>query len=574
MGSAVLHVYGILSTMCAVALILANSFCMIAIKAEQETISIGNNLIEVSFKPQASLGVVGIRNGFTGTKYVFSGSPIFLIVLFDKTVNEQVFFSASDAVNYNYQLFEDGRTLIVKYRGFRTDRFFNINVTLTITVSSGSEVMFSITADKEEKTDIYYIMYPVIDGITKLSGRKESTFLVIPSWGGSLVVSSPTRFCCPGYPAHPYPTGEQNLQFMSLFDGEGAGSLYVYTNDTYGFYKSFKWEGRGESGLISVMHYPEFGSFRTYSPPYSVILGVSDARDWRGSVKPHKKWASKQWWSQNNYRDSWLSDVHLIVYNTAYLPRAINASWRNVSFKDIADAARELKRRMNLYNETILFLISGWEKYGHCASYPDVFPPKEGWEGLRKLVDELHEMRIKVGFFLLGSFLMSSDEQPEVEGYNYIVKDIYGKPYQFSPEFVFLDPATQYWKSALVNTSVSLVKYTGVDLLYYDTVPHTPVNYAVSQEHPVGGGNHTMNAWIEIFKEIRRKTVDIKPDLAIVTEGLTEPLIPFVDGTFLGGSIFFNPLGISDNADFVDLFSETYGSNIVMLGWWVSQREQ
>lgn len=565
----------VVSAVCAIALLVASSFSMPLVLADQEILRVGNNLVEILFKAQASLGIVSVRNGVTGTRYSFSGSPIFSIVLFDKTTNRQILLSASDAAHFNYQLLDTGRVLVAEYRGFRTtEGFFRINVELTVAVSDGPEAVFSIRVENEERADVYYVMYPVIDGISKLGGRKESTFLVIPSWTGGLVVGDPSRFCCPGHPAHPYPTGEQNLQFMSLFDSEGAGSLYMYTNDTKGLYKSFKWEGKGDVGLMSVLHYPELGDTRTYALPYSVVLGVSDARDWRSAVKPYKEWASAQWWARYTRRSSWLTDVHLVVYSTAYLPGAVGELQRNVGFRDIVDAARELRRKTFLYNRTILFLISGWEKNGHCTSYPDVFPPKEGWDELRKLVDELHEMNFRVGFFILGSFLMLTNGRPELEGYRYIIKDIYGKPYQFSQEFVFLDPATQYWKSALVNISVSLVRNTGVDLLYFDTVPHSPVNYAASQEHPVGGGNYTVGAWIEIFKEIRERTVDVKPDLALVTEGLTEPLIPFVDGTFLGGAIFFTPLGINFEADVEDFFSEIYGNKVVKLGWWVPQREQ
>lgn len=543
----------------------------------QETVNIGNEFIEIFFKPPPSLDIISIYNGITKVKYAFSDSPILIMVLFNRTNNEEFCISTLDAVNYICKISENKRTLIVNYKGFKTDRFFNLNITLMINVDeSEPKASFSTLIEKEEGIDIYYIKYPIISGVVKLGNKRDSTSLIIPSWGGGLVISDPSRFWYPGYPSNPYPTGEQNLQFMALFDSEGYGSLHIYTNDTQGFHKSFNWEGRGDSGLISVTHYPEFGKFRKFSPSYSVILGISSARDWRTAIEPYKKWASKQWWCKKQ-ECSWLKDAHLVVYNTAYLPtpKMHNETWRHVSYQDIIAAAKELRKRIHLYNGTILIFVSGWEKNGHCASYPDVFPPKEGWEGLRKLVDELHKMHLKVGFFLLGSYLMLNEEWSDLEGYKYVVKDVYGKPYQSSPDYVVLDPATEYWKSNLVNISVTLVERTGVDLLYYDTVPFTPVNYAITQEHPIGGGNYTVNAWIEIFRKIREKTFDIKPDLALVTEGITEPLIPFVDGTFLGGPIFFNPfLPFLSGAESVNLFSEIYGRNITMLGTWIFQREQ
>jgi len=212
-------------------------------------------------------------------------------------------------------------------------------------------------------------------------------------------------------------------------------------------------------------------------------------------------------------------------------------------------------------------MLGGWERYGQATAYPDVFPPAEGWDGLKYLVDTLHKMRYKVGFFVMGSFLSRAGPLGDTKRLKHIIRKWTGEPYSDS-DFVFLDPASEYWKTNLINISVELVKNTGVDLLYYDTVPHTPVNYDVKSGHSVGGGNYSSTAWIEIFREIKKRTRNLKPDLAIITEGSSEFLIPYVSG-FYSGIGLLSP----SNSTPVNVVKFIY-PDIVQMGWWVALREQ
>jgi len=220
----------------------------------------------------------------------------------------------------------------------------------------------------------------------------------------------------------------------------------------------------------------------------------------------------------------------------------------------------------------VLFLLGGWEKFGQGVLYPDVFPPAEGWEGLRRLVKGLHSLGFRVGFFILAPLLRLTNYSQGRD----IILDVYGEPYSLNSRYVFMNPSSEYWASQLVNISVTLVKETGVDLLYYDTAFHTPINYGGSIKCPKGGGNYSVKAWATIFEKIREQTRDIKPDLAIVVEQVSEPLIPYVDGSFSASTILKDILlpPLPPDAKPIDLFSELYGRRLVLMGWCVLIREQ
>lgn len=558
-----------------------SSFSQSFASADARVITIGNKFIKLSFERSASFALLNINNELTGYSYRFTGIPIFEICIFDGDIVKC--FTSGNAASYRYKIFQKHGMKYISYEadGFKGDGLHSLRVSFRVVIPNDAPVTYwSITIYAKRSLRIVHVKFPNMGRFTRLGEKADDIYLVTPTFPGGLIVKNPLDFCCPGYPGHPYPTGEQWIQYLALFDAKGAGALYLYTNDANGYYKSFNWEGRGKWATFSVIHYPPFNYLTKYSPSYNVILGVSAASNWREALKPYKEWASKQWWARGNIHAPWLKDTHLVVYSTMHISptfyEAQNKSGKyHARFSDILKAAERLKERLRLYNGTVLFLLGGWEKNGQGASYPDVFPPAEGWEELRKLVDGLHNLGFKVGFFILAPLLgLEKDlKSCKEERCKHIILDINGGTYSDDSHDVFMNPSSKYWKERLTNISVTLIRKTGADALYYDTALHTPINYGGAEEDPKGGGNYSVQAWIEIFNEVRKLTKDVKPDLAILVEQVSEPLIPYVDGTYVG-SIIFAETFTSSRIKTIDLFSEIYEHRLVPMGWWVLIREQ
>ncbi|WP_456326590.1 DUF6259 domain-containing protein, partial [Palaeococcus sp. (in: euryarchaeotes)] len=547
-------------------LVLSNSFHLIALE---------NKFLRLEFSTQNGFSLSSIQWKASNVSYVFSGQPIFRVCILNYR-SEFECIDASSVEKYSYEIIplKDSVKLVYDSTGLIGEKHYNIGIHFQVVLPKDKpESYWTIQVNNRDHVGILYVEFPVI-GYWSLNDLRR-IFLIMPGWGGGTLLGSPERFCCPGYPGHPCPTGEQWMQFFGMLDKERDLGIFLYTNDTRFNYKSFHWEGRGRETYLSVYYYPPYPTNWTYfSPGYSLVLGLREAHDWKDVIKPYSEWVSSQWWFKKQKQNSWLDQVHLVVYSTMYIaPSEETFSERPVyhaTYEEIIASARKLKQRLSLYNGTVLFMLGGWERYGQGMAYPYVFPPAEGWDRLRYLVDTLHKMGYKVGFFIMGSFLSKYGPPEAPERLNHILRRWTGEPYSDS-NFVFLDPASEYWRTNLVNISVELVKNTGVDLLSYDTVPHTPINYDIKSDHPVGGGNYSSTAWLEVFREIKKETHDFKPDLAIVTEGTSEFLIPYVDGFYSISQIkFLSP----SNSTPADLLRAVYSQKTVQMGWWVSLREQ
>jgi len=533
---------------------------------------LNNSFLGLVFRNSACFSLIKIHNNLTGKNYYFKGRPLYIIYVYREGRILQL--SACNVQDYNIRITKNNDTIKLSYNGYMfkvNEERYNVNLSFTITLPYNSgESYWTLRLTWEPGIQVYKIMFPVIGDLVPFNKSFDEMKLLYPAWGGAMVISNPSKLCCPGEDQFPYPMNDW-MEFIGVYGTGGEGGFYIYTNDSRGYYKVFHWEG-GYLPWTSVIHYPPFTTgLESYTLPYNIILGVTNASNWEQLIEPYKRFVFEEEWYNQSKKKTWLDKVGIIMYNTVYIKTKNNGVKGNCRYEDLAEAVSTLRKRLFLYNGTILLMINGWEKEGQGYDYPNVFPPREGWGSLKNLVTKLHELGCKVGYMVLGSWLTITSNTTKLADEGLVPYNIYGKPYTVDFDYYYINPACQYWRKNLIDISSLLINRTGADALYYDTWFNGPINYYGNQSCPRGGGNYIVGSYKNIIIKTRENTRGISPNLLIIVEQLSEPLLPYINASYshAGVSKDIPPAWlqrIGNNVKMIDLLNYLYGPQKTLLG--------
>ena len=535
-------------------------------------IVLNNSFLGLIFRNSACFSLIEMHNNLTGENYYFTGQPLYIIYVYREGRILQL--SSCDVQGYNIRITKNNDAIKLSYNGYMfqvNGERYNVNLSFTITLPYNSkESYWALHLTWGAGIHIYKIMFPVIGDLIPFSKSFDEMKLLYPAWGGAMIISNPSKLCCPGEDQFPYPMNDW-MQFIGVYGKGGEGGFYIYTNDSQGYYKVFHWEG-GHRPWTSVIHYPPFiTNLESYALPYNIILGVTNASDWKQLIEPYKQFVLKQEWYSQSEKKSWLDKVGIIMYNTLYVKTKNNGVKGSCRYEDLAEAASTLRKRLFLYNGTILLMINGWEREGQGYDYPNVFPPSEGWDSLKNLVIKLHELDYKVGYMILGSWLKITSNTTKLANEGLVPYDIYGKPYTVDVDYFYINPVCQYWRKNLIDIGSLLINRTGADALYYDTWFNGPINYYGNQSCPRGGGNYIVESYKNIIIKTREHTRRVRPNLLIMVEQLSEPLLPYINASYshAGISKDIPPTWlqrIGNHVETIDLLNYLYGPRKTLLG--------
>jgi len=507
-----------------------------------DKIVVGNKYIEIIFDKNDKGGLVNIVNKLTGVAFLSEkrgaarGEPHLLFYI--GTSGTHTFMAREFAYSFNAR--EDGKTLLMRWRGFvggdkvARNRFLDIEIEVNVTVLDDSPLTYwAINAvSHEEDVDLSDIAFPIVSGLTKIGENSEDDYLAYPALTGLLLRNPLEKMPVnPEIPWQLYPSGWVSMQFLAFYDVK-LGGLYVASDDTEGNVKKFSvYRFSMKDWNIAVTHLSPYGTMN-FTPSYRVVMGVF-VGDWYTAADMYKEWAEKQWWcveARKRSTPSWFLEVSAIHSTSLYTPN--DSGWASrIPFATVPQLAQDSIRTLGM---PVIMQVWGWEKHGTFKLIPDYFPPIEGWEAFDRMVEGVHKAGGKVSVFIAtNSFSTKLPEWEQMKKYSVKL------PYDQSGEYRTMCPGAREWREYVKTIVLTLVKH-GVDHVHLDGSLIDPPYPCLDEGHghPKGYGKWWFESYRNLFSEVIIEAKKFNPEIVFSSEEVCELYIPYLDRFYSRGNAY------------------------------------
>ena len=451
------------------------------------------------------------------------------------------------SLSYDSEFTPQGAILTLSWSDFPWD-LGGSQVTVSIEIRSGDPLThWKIDIKNGKDGFIKMVNFPFIRGAGQISSDPEDDYIAFPSWSG-LLIKDPFHTLKHGMVAD-YPSGMCTMQFCAYYSLERGSGLYMAAEDSLGYLKSpgiGKDDAYGQENLLTlwVQNTPPYLVGSDLELPYSSAVGVFSG-DWYDAAQIYRQWAVQQpWTSKGNLVErsdvpQWLKDMGL--YEDVATNECIG---RPTTFSHLPDVSQDMSQYMN---SPVVVRWDGWESPWWYLSYPEPFPPKEGWDAFENTISEVHEQGNYVLVYPnVNAYSSMLPSWPEAEPYAVVYESGEHKAWDFescggATTYYTMCPDTSFWADKLSEFLLTLFG-SGVDEVQLDAFPVRPLLCVdETHEHTPGGGNWWYTAYNNIFESIKVEERNSNPDAVLSSEWLSEPYIPVFDSFSDNTSTFWIP---------------------------------
>ena len=316
----------------------------------------------------------------------------------------------------------------------------------------------------------------------------------------------------------------QGTQLSAIYGDEPSG-LYIATNDTQAYGKSFNIEFHDALTDYKMVNVVEVDAAKScYKPAYEFILGAFQG-DWYDAAIIYREWALQQEWVKNcrlrsGKMNPWLPETDVWVWNRG---RSDNV------LKEAAD----LKELLGDCNVSVLW--HWWHNGPYDDAFPEYLPPREGRESFVKAVAEAKAKGINMTPYM--NSIQWGNSTKSWSEYNVerlaarnpdgsTLAHVYNK---FTENPITPMCLTQeFWRETYATLSDSVVNRYGCTGIYMDQSCNQYWCYCKDHGHTVGGGNYWAKSHHKLIERIREKCAEANP--VLTGEGAGESWLPYLDG--------------------------------------------
>lgn len=270
-----------------------------------------------------------------------------------------------------------------------------INLTWTLSNNEVLNASISLKEDDNEITfnaeinnisvtkPIYYIEYPIVDGIDSLYDKKTD-YLAHPIATGYLFRNPLDNFNSKYHGIDRemglYPSGwETTMQFYAYYS-EGIGGFLFRTKDGKDTIKSFSFVGKNRKLKASIYHYVDDISKTSMKFDYDISIGNLNEGRWEEAAEIYKDWATDQDWVIKGKRID-RTDIDKAFYEETVLcnfsyPYAFQYSENNQKSLYEKMKSNINGKILNVYfvNDGIISLAHKYDDYLVHFEFPDFIP--------------------------------------------------------------------------------------------------------------------------------------------------------------------------------------------------------
>jgi len=422
-------------------------------------------------------------------------------------------------VNLEWRIDEDKITLLAKVEVKKDD----------------PNLYFWIELLNEGEKSIKSIVYPICDGIGRLSSGKNNDFLATSLSGGVLFKNPMVTFNDTPYGVTDavaiYPQGFWTGMQMMAYYRETQGGFYFAVYDPYGTKKSISFYKLASNFPLryEVTHEAwDLSSGNDLKLDYPIVIGTIRSNYYEAAER-YRRWATQQPWcalgtnSQRKDRPSWLLEAGL-----SFGGSPINDPW-------LGRIARFLREKIP--ETPILHFTYNWEResrgWAKNASWDTYFPIID--PVVLRNIEIIHQIGDYWFPFEFNTLWNMNDPSFDNIASGYAIRDYQGRyiKYEWGGLWAFMCLGTDFWREYRKKIDLELVKVYRADGLYHDvSVGAMPPFECVdpSHNHPKGAGRELLRTWNDFESYIRSEVRKIKPLTPVVNECANELNIPWLDG--------------------------------------------
>ena len=398
------------------------------------------------------------------------------------------------------------------------------------------------------------VRYPMLD-----FKKMDNEDFAFSSWLGRLE-RDPRSGLSPEKPLIRFTTdspGQLSMQMIAAYDRQSQRGLYLASNDTLSFSKTFTVELDSCKTRFYLSHYPAFyageGAKQRWVSGYEVITGPLHG-DWLTAAQFYRKWAIRQRWC----RESRLATRQIE-------PWALNTGlwvWNRGRSENVLKEAVHLQRQSEL---PVSVLWHWWCNCGHDDDFPDYLPPREGAESFRGAVQSAKDQGVNAIVYM-NSFEWGTSTANWQEAQPFALKTRDGSFRRYvSNSFTGHEIAAMclhngFWTDRYDAMADTVIRDYGISGIYMDEACTNLRCYDTSHGHTIGGGNY----WVDDFCDMASRIRNQAGTTVLAGEGSGEDWMPSLD--------LFLTLGVSreryigGNAEPLPLFQAVYHDYAITFG--------
>jgi hypothetical protein len=396
----------------------------------------------------------------------------------------------------------------------------NIDIMVDVKLNETTSI-WNLRILNNENLTFLAIKFPVIQGIGPLGTEAKDDYLVYPAYSGALIKDFTHTIALGGILGPPlYPSQHRNMQFMSIYsEKEGNGLLY-YATDIQGYVKNFEVSRWHEYPTIILEHtyYPAIEESNIVAIPYPIVFQLFKG-DWKTAAKIYKAWSDKQWWAV---------PVKNRLGNRKIPVLMVDVNTDTTSPGEIASVTHYVSSKVDY---PFMVCWWGWEKNGWYINYPDVFPPKTGWNMYKEIIDNMKSSGAMINVLFPGS-IYSMNATGWVEAKKYAIQQAnmpeadpgafenrsYFTTKYLSTTYAAMDPSSEYFRRILENVTKTLGSIGG-DVFWVDGVvnQYPLLSYKANTDHPAGGGDWWFNATTNLLAGIKTGAIQNNENASFIS---------------------------------------------------------
>lgn len=348
--------------------------------------------------------------------------------------------------------------------------------------------------------------------------------------------------------------GALSMQLIASYDRESGRGLYLASNDSLSFAKTFTVELDSAKTRFYLTHYPALdNTSKSWNPGYEVITGPFRG-DWLTSAKMYRRWAVQQRWCRESRLaqrriEDWALGTGLWV-------------WNRGRSESVLSEALHLQEISGL---PVSVLWHWWCNCGHDEDFPYYLPPREGEASFRNAVESASGKGVHALVYM-NSFEWGTSAQGWEEAKPYAIRMQDGSFRQYASNtftghrLAAMCLHNSFWSDRYAAMADTLLRDYGLGGIYMDEACLGLRCYDPSHGHSIGGGNY----WVEDFNGLSSRIRTQAGNTVLAGEGSGEDWIPSLD--------LFLTLGVSreryigGNAEPLPLFQAVYHDYAITFG--------
>ena len=523
------HAFGLPSNLVTNSLSYTNADGGFVQVSDQQILVKSNKLILVLDKDTG--GILGLINILTGQELHIRNSSMFWLI----ETNDEWISNEELPMNFKH----DNKWLLLRWSSE------DIEIRINITVNVEDDILiYSTVRNYNSNRSLIRLFIPYIGGVEFLGKENIKDYLAVPD-GEGYEIEDAVNSIREHEASFQYPCS-LSMQFLLLYE-KGVGGFYIGIHDNTGRFKGlelFKWFT--ESGIeISWYHFVDkVKPGNSLILEYPIVISAFKGYDWHEGAEIYKRWALKQWFISKGfikYRldvPEWLKNLDITWRGHSYgiddESKTKEVKLIGEKLSDIPIYAHEVQ---NLLPGLSILLTqwTGWDNEGFDKGYPEYYPPVEGEDILKKSIEQVHKMGLRIGLYFNG-LLVDMETNTFKDNEDKMCINYYSGEYDVWDlhdglvKAAVVDVSTDWWLREVINFSMIAVTQYDVDEVYLDCLSAASPLLCASGVNPIfRGGNTWSQSVMNIFREVRSNIKKVKPDVILSTEGLNELYIPFID---------------------------------------------